>query len=244
MASPDPIRLMEQVHLEIRRHSLMLSLRKDLERHIINLTSRAPANEALNAWLFTQLARSHAAGLVQPAEQLFVPLVPPGDALGVGGVSGGAWPLVKYFERARSRAGEPPDDSLDHALAESTDLWLRSRWAECRAQLDGEAANVPAAIQVHGGHVGNDGSYRVYLEPRPPRQRSEHTVNAERFCILRAGYVECDEQFDTRLFLLMHRYATLFGPHSTEGRGWQLATPPSAMDLLGSDFGGSAECFR
>ena len=45
------------------------------------------------------------------------------------------------------------------------------------------------------------------------------------------------------LWLLLHRYATMFGPHSGEGRGWQLATPPGAMDAFGADFGVNVECF-
>ena len=71
---------------ELRRTAEVLTLRKALERHVVAATQRPPANEAFNAWVFCNLARSHAAGLPE-GEHLFVPLAAPSS-----------WPLSKYFQ--------------------------------------------------------------------------------------------------------------------------------------------------
>ncbi|EOD13693.1 hypothetical protein EMIHUDRAFT_351663, partial [Emiliania huxleyi CCMP1516] len=93
--------------LECRRAALMLTLRKAFEAEAAAASGRKPPNETLNAWIFTQLARSHAGGLVESGdEQLFVPLVDADAAAGAGGHCGAAWPLAKYLARARARAGE------------------------------------------------------------------------------------------------------------------------------------------
>ncbi|KAF4663625.1 mRNA (2'-O-methyladenosine-N(6)-)-methyltransferase [Perkinsus chesapeaki] len=46
-----------------------------------------------------------------------------------------------------------------------------------------------------------------------------------------------------RIWLLLHRYYTLFGTKSGEGRGWQLGTPTEAMELMTDRFRVSHECF-
>ena len=300
------------VTAEVVRAESMLMLRKEFERHVTEITGLPPANEAFNAWLFVQLARSHAAGIVDGTEHLFVPLVTPGrdgtdDRCGKGSSDGGgggdgssdggghAWPLVKYFVRARTRGANLPPvtpvemaqlEATSTALAEACDAWLRQQWEghrervrlavagarrECSRQhadvgisaerlgstspsappeaaprLPPDAADPPEAItsyRVCGGASNDGSSYRVWLEPRPQRQRSEHIVNAACLAKLRAGYVGAPADFDCRLFVLLHRYASVFGPRSSEGRGWQLATPPAAMDSLSADFGVDAECF-
>ena len=64
--------VMPDIALELTRHAHLLQLRKAFEREAIAALGRPPCNEMLNAWLFVQLARSHAAGLVQQ-EYLFGP---------------------------------------------------------------------------------------------------------------------------------------------------------------------------
>ena len=231
------------IHLEVRRQALMLSLRKAFEREVIALTSRPPANEALNAWLFTQIARSHAAGIVADGdEQLFVPLVAASDSVGAEGHDGAAWPLVKYLLRARARAGERPDDQLVSTQAHEMDMWLREAWEERRSALYADVQGDEVTSYTVVSERSETG-YAVELNPKPGGQLSRHSVNNACLEKLRSGFSGLEEEFDTRFFLLCHRYATLFGPHSSEGRGWQLATPPKAMDQLGTDFGVDAECF-
>ena len=77
-------------------------------------------------------------------------------------------------------------------------------------------------------------------------ERQQSRNNASRLALLRDGYARAgsdEADFDARLWLLLHRYSILFGPASGEGRGWQLATPPRAMEQLGADFDVTAECF-
>lgn len=251
----------QRVRLECLRAELMLSLRKAFERHVVALTTRPPPNEALNAWLFVQLARSHSAGLVSE-EHLFVPLAPAegGDDARAPecidhGHGGAAWPLCKYFARAASRAGDAQDDALATSQALEVDTWLRAQWESRRQRLIEPGTDAELRDDGGGGGAGealplavrsearDDGSHRIWLEPRPSGQRTEHILNGPTLAKLRAGYTGEASEFEWRLFLLCHRYATLFGPHASEGRGWQLATPPAAMDLLRDDFGCGAECF-
>ena len=223
----------------------MLSLRKAFEREVQAKTGRLPANEAMNAWIFTQLARSHAAGLTSKDEHLFVPLLAAADSVGAGGHDGAAWPLIKYLLRARERAGEPPDDALVTLQAKEIDDWLRGEWEERRQALQSSDEWSREYSSTLWRVVGerDDTSYSVRIEPKPGGQLTHHLVNLTTLAKLQAGYRGTADVFDDRLWLLCHRYATLFGPHASEGRGWQLATPPLAMDLLATDFGAEAECF-
>ncbi|EER18010.1 conserved hypothetical protein, partial [Perkinsus marinus ATCC 50983] len=52
-----------------------------------------------------------------------------------------------------------------------------------------------------------------------------------------------DIDVSQRIWLLLHRYNTLFGSKCGEGRGWQLATPAEAMELMQVRYGVSHECF-
>ncbi len=243
LLAPRPI----DVLLEIHRMECMLRLRKAFEHEVIRVTGRPPANEAMNAFLFVQHARSHAAALPQDGEHLFVPLAPPPTT-----VDGNSWPLVKYVERARERAKQPIDADREPAEAHAIELdaWLRQAWQHAREEVLEAAAALrrsaeeaaTSAPAVRGSELP-DGGWRVWLEPPPPRQRSEHRINAACARRLRAAFRGAASDFEACLFLLLHRYAALFGPSSGEGRGWQLATPPAAMSALTADFGVNAECF-
>jgi hypothetical protein len=236
--------------VEVVRTECMLRLRKAFEREVVRVTGRPPSNEAMNAFIFVQLARSHSKNISGEwliGEHLFVPLAAPSAT-----AHGDSWPLIKYVERARERAEQPVDADREPALehAVQLDAWLRQAWlrerekvleaaAAFRRSPDEAAASAPA---VFGAELP-DGGFRVWLDPPPPRQRSEHRVNAVCVRKLRQAFRGSPAHFETRLFLLLHRYAALFGPNGGEGRGWQLATPPPAMDALTTDFGVHAECF-
>ena len=246
LLAPRPI----DVLVEVVRTECMLRLRKAFEREVVRVTGRPPANEAMNAFIFVQLARSHSknsSGEWLIGEHLFVPLAAPSAT-----VHGDSWPLIKYVERARERAEQPVDADREPAFehAVQLDAWLRQAWlrerekvleaaAAFRRSPDEAAASAPAVL----GAELPDGGFRVWLDPPPPRQRSEHRVNAACVRKLRQAFRGSPAHFETRLFLLLHRYAALFGPNGGEGRGWQLATPPPAMDALTTDFGVHAECF-
>ncbi|KOO52750.1 phosphorylated ctd-interacting factor 1 [Chrysochromulina tobinii] len=246
LLAPRPI----DVLVEVVRTECMLRLRKAFEREVVRVTGRPPSNEAMNAFIFVQLARSHSKNISGEwliGEHLFVPLAAPSAT-----AHGDSWPLIKYVERARERAEQPVDADREPALehAVQLDAWLRQAWlrerekvleaaAAFRRSPDEAAASAPA---VFGAELP-DGGFRVWLDPPPPRQRSEHRVNAVCVRKLRQAFRGSPAHFETRLFLLLHRYAALFGPNGGEGRGWQLATPPPAMDALTTDFGVHAECF-
>ena len=243
---------------EVARTANMLLLRKDFQREVVMVTGRPPANEAFNAWLFVQLARSHCAGLPD-GEHLFVPLAPPPSP----SAAGHHWPLVKYLQRARDRADEAVDADAEPVEAQAAvcDAWLRQRWEQARAQVLADAAVARARCEgimagtgeeeadsaqcfvVHGEELA-DGGFRVWLGGGGPEgQKSEHRINAACASKLRRGFRGADQDWNSRLFLLLHRYACVFGPSHGEGRGWQLATPPAAMDGFSQDFGVDAECF-
>ena len=212
--------------LECVRTECMLQLRKQFKCHVVAVTGRPPANEAFNAWLFVQLARSHHAGLPE-GEQLFVPLAPlPNGSAESGGV---AWPLVKYLLRARDRAAETPhtDDAAVEEQAVACDAWLRQQWQEAREKILSEAARHAEAaaaseeLKVRGKAV-EDGGWSVSLEPAWPRQRTEHRINASCLAKLRSGYNGPESEWDRRLFWLLHRYACIFGPSGEKRQGGEL----------------------
>ena len=218
------------IRLELARGEAMLRLRKAFEVFVIERTERPPPNETLNAWLFVQLARSHSAGLPDGTEHLFVPLAD-GEP---------TWPLVKYLNRSRARAKLPADDDADLAIAREGDAFLREQWNAARSRLT-EAP--PITTTRVCARINDDGSQRVWLDPPPGGQRADHLINAGCASRLRSAFIGEENEYEPRLFLLLQRYSILFGPHSSEGRGWQLATPPIAMEHLTSDFGVDAECF-
>lgn len=248
--------------METERLALMLQLRKSFEREVVAAMGIQPCNEMLNAWLFVQLARSHSAGLVTD-EYLFVPLEPLSERIDATS------PLAKYVTRMidREQAAaalkaatkladeEPPQKTtastlqgLDvAAVATRLDGWLRRQWTETRRLLAtramlGEGAG--SAAPVVCSSAKDDGSaYTVRLDPPPRGQQSSHTINGRTLAKLRRGYVGEAASFDMLLWRLLHRYSAFFGPHAGEGAGWQLATPPAAMEALTSDLGVDTECF-
>ena len=266
--------------------------------------------------------------------------VPDSDA--DSGAFDASWPLIKYVRRSAERAGDAAllnDAAVARTFAVALDADLRAGWGEAREAM---AAAADAAARVSEAELPRvcveeeaGGDVRIWLEPPPLRQRSEHRINAECLGKLRSGYDETlartssggisgggssgggssgggssggsnggssgsggsstgvggtgsvcvgignqdaatsasasastsvpssasvsssastfasassstsasTSEFEEALWLLLHRYATMFGPHSGEGRGWQLATPPGAMDAFNADFGVNVECF-
>mmetsp|Transcript_44689 Transcript_44689/g.126286 ORF Transcript_44689/g.126286 Transcript_44689/m.126286 type:complete len:521 (+) Transcript_44689:3-1565(+) len=53
----------------------------------------------------------------------------------------------------------------------------------------------------------------------------------------------CRIRFNHAVWILLHRYQTLFGPRSGEGSGWQLAAPSAVHDMLREVFDVHHECF-
>ena len=216
-----------------------------------------------------------------------------------------SWPLIKYVRRSAERAGDAAllnDAAAARTFAVALDADLRAGWGEAREAMAAAADAAARVSEVELPRVCVEeeagGDVRLWLEPPPLRQRSEHRINAECLVKLRSGYDETlarrssggssggggssagvggtsgvcvgiggqdattpapasasasvspssstfasTFEFEEALWLLLHRYATMFGPHSGEGRGWQLATPPGAMDAFGADFGVNVECF-
>ena len=235
------------IALECGRSDIMLSLRKDFEREVRFRFGQPPANEMLNSWLFVQIARAHVhARGVAPDDWLFVPLPPQTEPT--------AWPFSKYLDRMRERRNCERIGIDAEAPARSLDRWMREAWEGARRRL-GEIrvachADHTHAVRSCAAANGDEasGGLRVWIEPAPAGQLSAHAVNAQALAKLRDAHAACSDDggsndFDARLWLMLHRYASLFGPRSGEGRGWQLATPPAAMAAMHADFGVCAELF-
>ena len=147
------------------------------------------------------------------------------------------------------------------AVATRLDGWLRGQWDETRRLLAtrtttrGEGASAAAPPVVRSSAKEDGSAYTVRLEPPPRGQQSSHTINGRTLAKLRRGCVgdaagdagdagdagaagdDAASQFDASLWRLLHRYSAFFGPHAGEGAGWQLATPPAAMERLTTDLG-------
>ena len=199
----------DEIERECLRADTMLALRKSFEAAYLARVGRSPPNEALNAWLFVQLARSHAAGLVED-EHLFVPLTPSSED------GPAAWPLIKYIGRSAERAGVAVDAVEAAAHAETLDAWLRREWQEARAVLaracgathsDSRPEAAECALRRVLATEEPGGGRRVWVEPAPLRQRSVHAVNAVALDKLTSAFADRHTapqggELDARLWLV------------------------------------------
>ncbi|KAF4660749.1 mRNA (2'-O-methyladenosine-N(6)-)-methyltransferase [Perkinsus olseni] len=232
---------------------------------IVLKSSQAP-NESFNAWLFAALAEPDAPLACEEREHLFVEVsqnVPAVSPIEKYLQRSGAKPV----EINRDDPAVPGEALLSREL----EVLLREGFARARSDVlvrwPGvihdflEANDFEATVErscprqgrikyalvlpteglpkeLEGFVIHQPMSYDILAE-YDDKLRERYRRESER------GTADMRESIDVsqRIWLLLHRYNTLFGSKSGEGRGWQLATPAAAMELMKVRCDVTHECF-
>ena len=190
----------------------MVNLRRQFTlacKRILNCTT-APA-EAFNAWLFRVLSESPADSHI-----LFNP-IPPSikDPL--------ESPLLKYVKANIARAIPVEDAILE------LERLLRANWNAARLT---EETRDPISFDVD--ETLDTLKFSVHSGSGVPDQFLDYSLDRSYVDTLRERFEGSGRhsEFFESLWILLHRYTTLFGSKPSEGRGWQLAAPRQFMDVV------------